>query len=67
MSIFPPIKFGSKAEYLHPCTEAQAMQNLELAAQYIVKNARWVGLTPSKVTQLRRPLLQLKLARKAKV
>lgn len=45
-------------------TEQQAIDNLVKAASYMVKNARWVGLCPSKISQLRVPLIQLKLARR---
>jgi hypothetical protein len=64
MLIEPRPPFGSRKVILRPCTELQALENLVIAATKIVKNARWCDLTRSKVNELRRPLLQLKLARR---
>ncbi len=47
-------------------TEQQALERLEKAARRIVKNARWCSLSSAKVDQLRQPLAELELARRAK-
>ncbi len=64
MNLSVPIKFGNKKEYLRPCSETEALAALELAAAKIVKHARWCNFSRSKINELRRPLLQLRLARR---
>lgn len=64
-ALFEPVKFGRKSAILGvPISESEAFDELEKAASWIVKNARWIGLAPSKVSELRRPLLKLRLARR---
>ena len=41
----------------------QALLNLESAAKELVKSARWAGFQ-SPINELRRPLLEIKLARR---
>jgi hypothetical protein len=47
------------------CTIDEAVARLEHAANELVKNARWSGFM-SPINELRRPLLELKLARRKK-
>lgn len=65
MSIFKkePISVTKKALTM---TEAEALAELEKQAKWIVDNARWTGLSRSRVNQLRRPLIALRQARRAK-
>ena len=44
-------------------TEREAFDKLEKAAAELVKHARWSGYM-SKINELRRPLLELRLARR---
>lgn len=46
-------------------TEQQALRRLEARAWDIVRRARWCNLSQSKVNELRQPLLELYLARRA--
>jgi hypothetical protein len=47
------------------CSEAVALNNLEIAARKLARQARWYPYRTS-LDELRVPLLQLKMARKAK-
>lgn len=64
MSIFDKEPISATRKRL-TMTEAEALAELEKQAAWMVKNARWIGLQPSKVHQLRRPLIALRMARKA--
>ena len=46
-------------------TEAQAIHRLEKRAWWIVRHARWTNLGRAKVNELRQPLLEIYLARRA--
>lgn len=50
------------------CSEKEAQDNLEKAVEDFLHEARWCGLNPkgSKIWELQKPLLQLKLARRKK-
>ena len=58
MIIFPAITIRRNA------TEQQAIERLIDAATDIVKYARWVSLSNSKVDELRAPLLEIRRARR---
>lgn len=60
MNLTPKIKFGQR-KHLRASKE-QAYAELVREAQYLVRNARFVGITPSKLTDLRRALIVVKLA-----
>jgi len=47
-------------------TEEEAMRRLEKRAWEIVKGARWVSLSNARINELRQPLLEIYLARRAK-
>lgn len=53
----------SETKKILACSEEQALKNLENVARDLVKYARWYGYM-TKIRQLQKPLVQLKLARK---
>lgn len=63
MSIFDKEPISATRKRL-TMTEADALKALELAAERLVKDARWHPFR-SKINQLRRPLIALRMARKA--
>jgi hypothetical protein len=59
------VKPVSETKRLLACTEQEAQRNLEAAARKLLKEARWHPYA-SKIRELQRPLLQLRMARTAK-
>lgn len=64
MRLFEPLPI-SKTKAQLACSEADALRNLEAAVEQMVKQGRWYPYY-SKINQLRKPLLQLRLARRNK-
>ena len=54
----------SKTKARLRCSESDAIRNLEAAATRLVKEARWYPYR-SKINELREPLLQILMARRA--
>ncbi len=63
-SLFGPNLSISETKKALNCSEQEAYLNLEKAAKWLLKNARWYGFTRPRIKDLQKPLLQLKLARK---
>lgn len=53
----------SETKRILTCTEAEALVNLEDAATKLFKQSRWFPYR-SKIRELQKPLLQLKIARR---
>lgn len=60
--IFPP-KPISETKRLLDCTEREAQITLEATARRLLKTARWYPYH-TRIRELQKPLLQLKLARR---
>lgn len=59
------VKPISETRRLLACTEQEAQYNLEAAARKLLKEARWSPFH-SKIRELQKPLLQLRMARRGK-
>lgn len=57
------VKPISETKRLLACTEQEAQRNLESAARRLLKEARWHPYR-SKIRELQKPLLQLRMARR---
>jgi hypothetical protein len=64
MNLFE-VKSVTETKRLLLCSEIEAQHNLEDACRKLLKEARWYPFG-SKIRQLQKPLLQIRIARAAK-